>query len=151
MCSVCVCVCVCVSLTEHEGPVCHVCISDDGLKVLASTSTGSVGYLDVASRGYSTVMRSHTHTVLGFSIDGIRRRITTASRDGTVRVWDMDSMQQVSEEHTTHTHTPTHITLKCPCVRQSILERFNTSDKTQVYSPPLKPYTHRGVPFPYTE
>ncbi|XP_031416845.1 WD repeat-containing protein 90 isoform X2 [Clupea harengus] len=80
---------------EHEGPVCHVCISDDGLKVLASTSTGSVGYLDVASRGYSTVMRSHTHTVLGFSIDGIRRRITTASRDGTVRVWDMDSMQQL--------------------------------------------------------
>ncbi|XP_041938455.1 WD repeat-containing protein 90 isoform X2 [Alosa sapidissima] len=80
---------------EHEGPVCHVCISDDCQKVLASTSIGSFGYLDVGSRGYSTLMRSHTQTVLGFSIDGLRRHITTASSDGTVRVWDLDSMQQL--------------------------------------------------------
>ncbi|KAL7874850.1 hypothetical protein SRHO_G00058200 [Serrasalmus rhombeus] len=80
---------------EHEGPVCFVTVSLDGLSVLAATSTGNLGYLDVSSRGYRTLMRSHTATVLGFSVDGIRRQITTASRDCTVRVWAMDSTQQL--------------------------------------------------------
>lgn len=34
-------------------------------------------------------------TVLGFSVDRTRHQITTASRDGTVRIWDMASTQQV--------------------------------------------------------
>ncbi|XP_066539496.1 WD repeat-containing protein 90 [Hoplias malabaricus] len=80
---------------EHEGPVSLVCVSADSLSVLAATSTGNLGYLDVSSRGYRTLMRSHTATVLGFSVDGIRRQITTASRDCTVRVWAMDSAQQL--------------------------------------------------------
>ncbi|XP_028822928.1 WD repeat-containing protein 90 isoform X2 [Denticeps clupeoides] len=80
---------------EHEGPVCHTSISDDGLKVLATTSTGNLGYLDISSRGYSTLMRSHTDTVLGFSVDGIRQQLTTASSDGTIRVWDLHTMQQL--------------------------------------------------------
>lgn len=85
----------CLSSPEHEGPVSLVSVSDDGLSVMAATTSGNLGYLDVSSRGYSTLMRSHTDGVLGFSLDGIRRRITTASCDRTVRVWDMDSMQQV--------------------------------------------------------
>ncbi|XP_026782452.3 WD repeat-containing protein 90 isoform X1 [Pangasianodon hypophthalmus] len=88
---------------EHEGPVSLVCVSSDGLSVLAATKTGNLGYLDVSSRGYRTLMRSHTDTVLGFSVDGTRRQITTASRDGTVRIWDVDSAQQlydfVSDDH----------------------------------------------------
>ncbi|KAK3551522.1 hypothetical protein QTP70_017350, partial [Hemibagrus guttatus] len=88
---------------EHEGPVSLVCVSSDGLSVMAATSTGNLGYLDVSSRGYRTLMRSHTDAVLGFSVDRTRRQITTASRDGTVRIWDMDSSQQlydfVSDDH----------------------------------------------------
>ncbi|KAM3859558.1 LOW QUALITY PROTEIN: WD repeat-containing protein 90 [Diretmus argenteus] len=80
---------------EHEGPVSLVSVSADGLQVLAGTSTGNLGYLDVSSRGYSTVMRSHTDSVLGFSVDGIRRHLATASGDGTVRIWNMDSLQQL--------------------------------------------------------
>ncbi|KAJ7984499.1 hypothetical protein DPEC_G00355450 [Dallia pectoralis] len=80
---------------EHEGPVGFVSVSDDGLRVMAATSSGNLGYLDVSSRGYSTLMRSHTGSVLGFGMDGIRRHITTASCDQTVRVWDVDSMQQL--------------------------------------------------------
>ncbi len=81
---------------EHEGPVSLVCVSSDGSRVLAATTAGNLGYLDVSSRGYRTLMRSHTANVLGFSVDGVRRRVTTVSRDSTVRVWDMDTMQQVS-------------------------------------------------------
>ncbi|CAJ1080870.1 WD repeat-containing protein 90 isoform X1 [Xyrichtys novacula] len=80
---------------EHEGPVSLVSVSSDSQRVLAATSTGNLGFLDVCSRAYSTLMRSHTDTVLGFSVDGIRRRLTTASSDGTVRIWNMDSMHQL--------------------------------------------------------
>ncbi|XP_073345853.1 WD repeat-containing protein 90 [Pagrus major] len=87
---------------EHEGPVSVVSVSSDSLQVLAGTSTGNLGFLDVSSRGYNTLMRSHTDTVLGFSVDGIRRHLTTASADGTVRIWNVDSLHQlydfVSEE-----------------------------------------------------
>ncbi|XP_039991620.1 WD repeat-containing protein 90 isoform X3 [Xiphias gladius] len=81
--------------TEHEGPVSLVSVSSDSLQVLAATSTGNLGFLDVSSRGYNTLMRSHTDTVLGFSVDGIRRHLTTASSDGTVRIWNMDSLNQL--------------------------------------------------------
>ncbi|XP_016889554.1 WD repeat-containing protein 90 isoform X2 [Cynoglossus semilaevis] len=80
---------------EHEGPVSLVSVSSDSLQVLAATSTGNIGFLDVTSRDYNTLMRSHTDTVLGFSVDGIRRHLTTASADGTVRIWNIDSLHQL--------------------------------------------------------
>uniref|UniRef100_A0AAQ6AM06 WD repeat domain 90 n=1 Tax=Amphiprion ocellaris TaxID=80972 RepID=A0AAQ6AM06_AMPOC len=80
---------------EHEGPVSVVSASFDSFRVLAATSTGNLGFLDVSSRGYNTLMRSHTDTVLGFSVDGVHRHLTTASSDGTVRIWNMDSLHQL--------------------------------------------------------
>ncbi|MBN3306420.1 WDR90 protein, partial [Amia calva] len=80
---------------EHEGPLSLVSISAEGLNVLASTASGTLGYLDVSSRGYSTLMRSHTDTVLGFSVDGIRRNIATVSEDRSIRIWNLDSLQQL--------------------------------------------------------
>ncbi|XP_069547580.1 WD repeat-containing protein 90 [Brachyistius frenatus] len=80
---------------EHEGPVSVVLVSSDSLQVLAATSTGNLGFLNVSSRGYNTLMRSHTDTVLGFSVDGIHRQLTSASSDGTVRIWNMDSLHQL--------------------------------------------------------
>ncbi|XP_056285490.1 WD repeat-containing protein 90 isoform X2 [Pseudoliparis swirei] len=80
---------------EHEGPVSLASVSSDGLRVLAATSTGTLGFLDVSSRGYDTLMRSHTDTVLGFSVDGVHRHLTTASADGTLRIWNMDSLHQL--------------------------------------------------------
>lgn len=73
-----------------------VLASFDSLQVLGATSTGNLGFLDVTSRGYNTLMRSHTDTVLGFSVDGLHRHLTTASSDGTVRIWNMDSLHQVN-------------------------------------------------------
>lgn len=72
-----------------------VSVSSDSMRVLTATFTGNLGFLDVSSRGYSTLMRSHTGSVLGFSVDGVRRHLTTASADGTVRIWSMDSSHQV--------------------------------------------------------
>uniref|UniRef100_A0A674I133 WD repeat-containing protein 90 n=1 Tax=Terrapene triunguis TaxID=2587831 RepID=A0A674I133_9SAUR len=80
---------------EHEGPVSSVSISPDNLKVLCTTSTGNLGYLDVQSRGYNTLMRSHTDSVLAFSVDGLRKQMATVSQDNTIRIWDLVSMQQL--------------------------------------------------------
>lgn len=72
-----------------------VCISPDGHKVLCTTTARSLGYLDIQSRGYSTLMRSHEDSVLAFSVDGVWKQMATVSRDNSIRVWDLVSMQQV--------------------------------------------------------
>lgn len=86
-----------VVLPEHEGPVSLVSVSSDSLLVLGATSSGNLGFLDVRTRRYSTLMRSHTDAVRSFSVDGIRRHLATASSDGTVRIWSMDSLHQVNK------------------------------------------------------
>ncbi|TSL82524.1 WD repeat-containing protein 90 [Bagarius yarrelli] len=126
--------------TEHEGPVSLVCVSSGGLSVLAATSTGNLGYLDVSSRGYRTLMRSHTDMVLGFSVDGTQQQITTASRDGTVRIWDMDSAQQlydfVSDDHN---DTPSLVAFH---PKMSIFACGSSSGTVRVFDIPTQ---HRGA------
>ena len=55
-----------------------------------------MGVLNITSRAYTTVMRSHTGRILSLSIDPWRRHIATVSEDHTIRVWDADTMQQVT-------------------------------------------------------
>ncbi|XP_062444576.1 WD repeat-containing protein 90 [Rhea pennata] len=80
---------------EHEAPVSSVCISPDSLKVLCTTTTGNLGYLDIESRDYNTLMRSHTDSILAFSVEGVRKQMATVSQDNTIRVWDLMTMQQL--------------------------------------------------------
>jgi len=56
---------------------------------------GNVGILDVSTRNYTTVMRSHVGHVLSVSVDPQRRHIATVSDDRTIRIWDFDTLQQV--------------------------------------------------------
>ncbi|XP_070586998.1 WD repeat-containing protein 90-like isoform X5 [Erythrolamprus reginae] len=81
--------------SEHNDPVSSVRISPDNLKVLCTTSIGNVGCLDIQSRNYSTIMRSHTGTVLAFSVDS--SQLVTVSEDNTIRIWNIESMQQLYE------------------------------------------------------
>ncbi|XP_060030083.1 WD repeat-containing protein 90 [Erinaceus europaeus] len=80
---------------EHEGPVCTVSISPDGQRVLSTTSLGQLGFLDVLSREYHVLVRSHTAPVLGFAMDGSQGQLATVSQDGTVRIWDLQTQQQL--------------------------------------------------------
>jgi len=54
-----------------------------------------VGILDIATRNYTTVMRSHIGRILSASVDPGRRHIATVSDDRTIRIWDFDTLQQV--------------------------------------------------------
>uniref|UniRef100_A0A8B9M989 WD repeat-containing protein 90 n=1 Tax=Accipiter nisus TaxID=211598 RepID=A0A8B9M989_9AVES len=80
---------------EHEAPVSSACISPDSHKVLCTTTAGNLGYLDIQSRDYNTLMRSHEDSVLAFSVEGIWKQMATVSQDNTIRVWDLVSMQQL--------------------------------------------------------
>ncbi|XP_012515021.1 PREDICTED: WD repeat-containing protein 90 [Propithecus coquereli] len=80
---------------EHEGPVSSVCVSPNGFRVLSATSTGYLGFLDVASREYSVLARAHTAPVLAFSTERSRGQLATVSQDRTVRVWDLVTLRQL--------------------------------------------------------
>ncbi|NWX47799.1 WDR90 protein, partial [Steatornis caripensis] len=80
---------------EHEAPVSSVRISPDSCRVLCTTAAGNLGYLDIQSRDYNTLMRSHEDSVLAFSVQETWKQMATVSRDNTIRVWDLVSMQQV--------------------------------------------------------
>ncbi|EFB17141.1 hypothetical protein PANDA_008932, partial [Ailuropoda melanoleuca] len=80
---------------EHEGPVTSVCVSRDGLRVLSTTSSGHLGFLDIPSQEYSVLVRSHTAPVLALATQGSRGQLATVSQDHTVRVWDLATLQQL--------------------------------------------------------
>ncbi|XP_022092508.1 WD repeat-containing protein 90-like isoform X1 [Acanthaster planci] len=92
---------------EHEGPVTAVGITADGLRILAGTATGNLGMLDIATRNYTTLMRSHTGTVLSATLDPARRQLATVSADHTIRIWNMDTLQQTYDFSSPQ---------ECPCV-----------------------------------
>ncbi|XP_045317475.1 WD repeat-containing protein 90 isoform X1 [Leopardus geoffroyi] len=80
---------------EHEGPVSWVCVSPDGLRVLSATLSGHLGFLDVPSREYNTLARSHAAPVLALATECSRGQLATVSQDHTVRVWDLATLQQL--------------------------------------------------------
>ncbi|XP_006894964.1 PREDICTED: WD repeat-containing protein 90 [Elephantulus edwardii] len=81
--------------TEHEGPVSSVCVSPDGLRVLTTTSTGQLGFLDIASREYHVLVRSHTAPVLACALEPARRQLATVAQDSTVCIWDLVTLRQL--------------------------------------------------------
>ena len=51
------------------GQVTSCSVSSDGLQVCASTSTGSLGVLDIPSHAYRTLLRSHAGAVTAAAFD----------------------------------------------------------------------------------
>ncbi|XP_054570544.1 WD repeat-containing protein 90 [Eptesicus fuscus] len=80
---------------EHEGPISSVRLSPDGLRVLSTTSSGHLGFLDIPSREYNVLVRSHTALVLALATECNRGQLATVSQDHTVRVWDLATLQQL--------------------------------------------------------
>ncbi|KAM4632224.1 WD repeat-containing protein 90 [Discoglossus pictus] len=99
---------------EHEGAVSCVSISPEGLRVLSCTSSGELGVLDVPSRGYQTLMRSHTDSLLAFSTHLSHPYLATVSIDKTIRIWDISSLQQLYD-FTANDETPCTVTFHPIC------------------------------------
>lgn len=82
---------------QHEGPVSAVDISNDGLKVVCGTLYGSIGILDKSNQNYKTLLRSHTDEIVAVDFHIPKKNIITASRDKTIRLWDIKTMEEVYE------------------------------------------------------
>jgi WD repeat-containing protein 90 len=67
----------------------------DGLQLCIGTENGSVGTLDIATHKYATILRSHTDSVNALAVDGSGKHLLTASSDGTIRIWDLATHQQL--------------------------------------------------------
>nr|XP_039271031.1 WD repeat-containing protein 90-like [Styela clava] len=93
---------------KHEGSVVDIDLTKDGMKVLASTTAGTLGYLDVSTRQYTTVMRSHVGKITDCCFDGLRKTIATCSEDGSIRMWDFSTLRQLYD-FTTPDDTPTSV------------------------------------------
>lgn len=89
--------------------VCSICsagiaLSPDGLRMAVGTDTGALGLLDVRSQTYVTLLRSHTAPVTAVAVmgqapgqEGQQQHYCTGGLDGTVRVWEGATHQQLVE------------------------------------------------------
>ncbi|RLN53867.1 hypothetical protein BBJ28_00008012 [Nothophytophthora sp. Chile5] len=102
---------------QHEAGVSSVDVSADGMKVLVGSRNSAIGVLDISDQRYATVLRSHTQEIVAMAPaswhspltsfvindavggrDGsVQSELVTASSDGTLRVWDAPSGQQLYE------------------------------------------------------
>lgn len=64
-------------------------------QLCVGTENGSIGLLDIATHKYSTVLRSHTDSVNSLAVDGQGKHLVTASSDGTIRIWNLATHQQL--------------------------------------------------------
>ncbi|XP_065066075.1 WD repeat-containing protein 90-like [Rhopilema esculentum] len=80
---------------EHEGPVSAVGVSPNGILVAAITETGNIGVLDISTRSYKTLIRSHLQKVKSFSFDNIRNHLATVSEDSSIKIWDRPDLNQL--------------------------------------------------------
>lgn len=76
---------------KHEGTVCAVDISTDGLKVVCGTLYGSLGILDKSNQKYRTLLRSHTDQILNMDFHLLKKNVITVSKDKTIRLWDVET------------------------------------------------------------
>ena len=64
--------------------------------LLSHDLQGTIGILDASTKEYSTVIRSHVAMVT--CIDITTKHLISCSTDGTIRIWDMVTMNQVHKE-----------------------------------------------------
>ena len=82
---------------KHEGTVCSVDISADGLRVACGTLNGSLGILNKSNQRYQTLLRSHTASIVSMDFHLAKRNVITVSKDDTIRLWDLQTFDQVVE------------------------------------------------------
>jgi WD40 repeat protein len=72
-----------------DGTVIAISLSEDKLEALATTSVGTVYRLNIAVMEHIVLLEGHIDaiTAVAYSV-GLNDRFVTASRDGSIRIWD---------------------------------------------------------------
>lgn len=80
---------------EHDsGTIASVDVTADDATITVGTTSGNIGLLEVEARNYTTVMRSHSKAVNAVVFDPSRNEFATASEDGSIRLWNSDTVRQ---------------------------------------------------------
>jgi WD40 repeat protein len=79
----------CTGQLKCDGTVIGLSLSEDKLEALATTNVGTVYRVNLAAMEHIIVSEGHTDeiTAVTYSV-GQNDRIATASKDGTIRIWD---------------------------------------------------------------
>eukprot|EP00668_Euglena_longa_P016269 GGOE01020502.1.p1 GENE.GGOE01020502.1~~GGOE01020502.1.p1 ORF type:complete len:912 (+),score=128.85 GGOE01020502.1:57-2792(+) len=93
---------------ELDSGVLAVSMAADASVVFTGTASGEVGLLDLADHRFHTVARAHTAEITSMALRCDPVELATASRDGTVRIWDCNTGRQLFQ-------------VECSC--------FNTGDR----------------------
>lgn len=81
-------------LTTHQGKVLGLAISPDKQLVASASWDGTIA-LTQRSSGDTQVLRGHTAGVNAVTFDATGTRLNSASVDGSIRLWDVDSGQEI--------------------------------------------------------
>jgi WD40 repeat protein len=99
---------------QHDAAVTAVDVSSDGMKVLVGSHNSAVGVLDISNQVYKTVLRSHAQPIVASAllpwctssidqaIGRLKDELMTGSADGTLRIWDARSGDQLYEFDVKH-------------------------------------------------
>lgn len=79
---------------KHESIVLSLDISQNGTKLSCGIANGGIGILDLANQSYKTMIRSHTEEILQLEIHEYSNSLISLSRDGSIRLWDLNTLEQ---------------------------------------------------------
>lgn len=82
---------------KHEGAVIGLDVSSDCLKVASGTANGSLGFLDLGDYTYRNLIRTHSDEIIQVEFSEKGGWIVSLSKDGTIRVWDCEKLEQSYE------------------------------------------------------
>jgi len=77
------------ALSGHEGQVCSVTYSPDGVSLVSGSGDKTVKLWDVQTGGIVKTFYGHTDHVSSVSVSADCARIASGSRDKTIRLWDI--------------------------------------------------------------
>lgn len=80
---------------QLDSPITSAVLSEDALTLAVGTELGSLGCLDFTHQKYTTLMRSHSDSILSVDIDPHHPEFVTISKDNTVRIWDASTFDQL--------------------------------------------------------
>lgn len=82
---------------SNDGVVTSLALNEDGSLVACGTSTGTLSILDLTNNNYKIIVRSHTSNVSKICYHSFSNSMITLSNDLTIRLWDVDRLEQTYE------------------------------------------------------